>query len=183
MADQSSPKPLTEDGGRVALLVIDVQQGLFRRSTRIYRGEELLTTIHGLVERAHTAGAPVVYIQHSSEKVLPFGSDEWRLHPDLHPTEADRLVHKRHGNAFEETELDAVLKSEGVGTVVVTGLVTHGCVKNSCIGAHELDYRVVLVSDGHSSYSKDAARLIEEWNRTLSAGTAEVKPAREVEFL
>jgi nicotinamidase-related amidase len=180
MTDHS--RPPTEDGDRVALLVIDVQQGLFRHSTRIYRAEELLATIQALVGRAHASGAPVLYVQHSSERVLPFGSDEWLLHPGLGPTEADRLVHKRHGNAFEETGLDAVLKSEGVETVVVTGLVTHGCVKSSCIGAHELGYKVVLVADGHSSYSKDASKLIAEWNEKLSQGGVVVRAAQEVQF-
>jgi nicotinamidase-related amidase len=61
-------------------------------------------------------------------------------------------------------------------------LVTHGCVKSSCQGAHELGYRVVLVADGHSSYSKDAARLIEEWNQTLSQATVELRLASQVEF-
>jgi nicotinamidase-related amidase len=168
--------------GRAALLVIDVQRGLFRKSTRLYRADELLETINELVERAHLAGAPVVYVQHSSDKVLPWGSDDWGLHPALHPTDADLIVHKRHGNAFEETELDAALRSEGVGTVVVAGLVTHGCVKSTCIGAHEQGYSVILVADGHSSYSKDAARLIEEWNRTLSAEVVDVVPAHEIEF-
>jgi nicotinamidase-related amidase len=66
--------------------------------------------------------------------------------------------------------------------VVVTGLVTHGCVKSSCIGAHELGYEVVLVADGHSSYSKDASKLIAEWNEKLSQGGVVVRAAEEVQF-
>jgi nicotinamidase-related amidase len=167
---------------RVALLVIDVQQGLFRKSTKLYKADELLATINGIVERAHAAGAPVFFIQHSSEKVLPWGSEDWQLHPALHPTGADRIIHTLKGNAFEGTELDGELAALGVGAVVVTGLVTHGCVKNSCIGAHDLGYRVVLVTDGHSSYSKDASKLIEEWNETLSHDIAELRTAGEVAF-
>jgi hypothetical protein len=30
-----------------------------------------------LIERAHAAGALAVYIQHASDKVLPFGSADW----------------------------------------------------------------------------------------------------------
>jgi nicotinamidase-related amidase len=154
MADHSTTQAQAQGRKRVALLVIDVQQGLFRKSTRLYKADELLATINGLVERAHAAGAPVFYVQHSSEKVLPYRSEDWQLHPALHPTGADRIVHKLKGNCFEGTELDGELASVGVGTVVVTGLVTHGCVKNSCIGAHELGYRVVVVADGHSSYRR-----------------------------
>jgi nicotinamidase-related amidase len=166
----------------VALLVIDVQQGLFRKSTRLYNAVELLATINQLVDRAHAAEAPVFYVQHSREKVLPWGSDDWQLHPALHPIAVDHVIQKLHGNSFEETELDHRLASQGVGAVVVTGLVTHGCVRSTCLGAHALGYRVILVSDGHSSYSKDAPELIAEWNEKLSHGIAFLQAARDVTF-
>jgi hypothetical protein len=38
----------------------------------------------------------------------------------------------------------------------------------------------VLAGDGHSSYSKDAARLIEEWNRKLGEAGAVVLPAAQI---
>ncbi len=163
-----------------ALLVIDVQQGLFRKSTPIYRAEALLNTLAALITRAHAAGMPVVYIQHASDKVLPFGSADWQLHPRLQPAEGDLLVHKQHGNAFEDTLLHDALASRGIRRVIVTGLVTHGCVKATCLGALALGYAVVLAADGHSSYSKDAARLVEEWNHRLDAAGAQVMPAAQI---
>lgn len=164
------------------LLLIDVQDGLFRKSTPIYRAEELLTHITTLVERAHAAGSLVVYVQHSSDKVLPFGLAGWRLHPRLHPGAADLIIHKQHGNAFEDTVLHQELSARGISRVVVAGLVTHGYVKATCLGARELGYTVVLAADGHSSYSKDAARVIEEWNHKLSEAGVEVRPTQEVVF-
>jgi len=165
-----------------ALLVIDVQQGLFRKSTPIYRAEPLLNTIGTLIDRAHAAGTLVVYIQHASDKVLPFGSADWQIHPRLHPGEGDLVVHKQHGNAFEDTSLHTELTARGIGCVIVTGLVTHGCVRATCEGALALRYAVVLAEDGHSSYSKDAARLIEEWNRKLGEAGAQVMPAASIRF-
>ena len=163
-----------------ALLVIDVQQGLFRKSTPIYRAEPLLDTLAMLIERAHVADTLVIYIQHASDKVLPFGSEDWQLHPRLHPGEGDLIVPKQHGNAFEDTPLQAELTGRGIDRVVVTGLVTHGCVKATCLGALALGYAVVLAADGHSSYSKDAAQLIEEGNRKLGEAGARVMPAAEI---
>ena len=66
--------------------------------------------------------------------------------------------------------------------MVVTGLVTQGCVRATCLGAKKLGYKVILVSDGHSTYHKQAAHLIAEWNQKLSAGTVELQEAREIEF-
>ncbi len=165
-----------------ALLVIDLQHGLFRKSTPIYRAEPLLDAIDTLIGRARSAGALVIMVQHASDKVLPFGSPDWQLHPRLHPAEGDLIVYKQHGNAFEDTPLHAELAARGIGRLVLTGLVTHGCVKATCLGALALGYDVVLAEDGHSSYSKDAARLIDEWNRNLGESGAIVVPAAQIGF-
>ena len=166
----------------IALLVIDVQQGLFLKSSPIYKAEELLQNISSLIDRAHRAGVPVFFVQHSDARTLLEGSQDWQLHPQLQPVATDGIVHKQHGNAFEETALDQALKSRNVTGVVITGLVTHGCVRATCLGALQLGYRVILVRDGHSNYSKQAARLIEEWNQKLSAQKVELKSTAEIEF-
>jgi len=164
------------------LLIIDVQRGLFSKSSPIYNTEALLRNILVLVDRAHHAGVPVFYVQHSNKKDLVYGSESWQLHPQLHPLEADCIIHKQHGNAFEETDLDEELKSRNIGSLVVTGLVTHGCVRATCLGGIELGYRMVLVRDGHSNYSKKAAQIIEEWNQKLSAATVELASTAEIKF-
>jgi nicotinamidase-related amidase len=166
----------------VALLVIDVQQGLFGKSTPIYKAEELLQNITSLIDRAHRGGAPVFYVQHSDLKTLVKGSPDWQLHPRLQPIATDDIIHKQHGNAFEGTILEEVLQSRDITGLVVTGLVTHGCVRATCIGAQQLGYRVVLVRDGHSNFSKKAAQLIEEWNEKLGAKGVELKSTSEIEF-
>lgn len=182
MDDKISTPTTDAQASRSALLVIDVQQGLFRKSTPIYQAERLLTNIEMLVARAHAAGTPVVYVQHASDKVLPYGSADWQLHPRLKPFPGDLRVEKQHGDAFEETTLQSELAAAGIDRVVAAGLVTHGCVKATCLGAKARGYAVVLAADGHSSYSKDAARLIEEWHARLSAAGVEVQPAQEIVF-
>ncbi len=167
--------------GATALLVVDVQKALFERGTPIYRADHLLETINQLIEQARLSGAPVVFIQHSNKMMRP-ESPAWELHPALAFQEGDLVVSKTHGNAFEKTDLDSELKARGVSAVVVTGLVTHGCVRATCLGGHALGYDVVLVADAHSSYNKDAASLIEKWNRDLAEELTAVSPAGQVHF-
>lgn len=182
MDDKISTLTTDAQASRSALLVIDVQQGLFRKSTPIYQAERLLTNIETLVARTRATGALVVYVQHASDKVLPYGSTDWQLHPRLNPRPGDLRVEKQHGDAFEETPLDSELAARGIKRVVAVGLVTHGCVKATCLGAKARGYAVVLAGDGHSSYSKDAARLIEEWHVKLTAAGVAVQPAQEIVF-
>lgn len=167
---------------KTALLVIDVQTGLFDGPTPIYKADELLDNICLLIERARQAQAPIFFVQHSSDKALPYGSDDWRLHPRLQPTDADVIMPKSHGSAFEETTLKAELDARHISRLVICGLVTHGCVKAATLAACELGYAVTLVEDAHSSRSQDAALMIEEWNQKLSQAGAQLKPANDVDF-
>jgi nicotinamidase-related amidase len=171
-----------ENQTRQALLVIDVQQGLFQKSHPIYQADELLKNINSLVERAHRAGVPVFYIQHSDQRDLVQGSNGWELHPGLKPLENDIFISKQKSNSFEETNLDEILRSKGIDSLVVTGLVTHGCVKNGCLGAKQLGYKVTLAQDTHSSYSARAAELIAEWNEKLRLENVDLKPASGIMF-
>ncbi len=175
-------QPAVEDQQEMALLIIDVQQGLFAKSTPIYKANALLKNIRTLVDRAHRAGAPVFYVQHSDKRALVKGSDDWQLHPDLHPLDTDGIIHKQHGSAFKDTGLGQELKSGNITSVVVAGLVTHGCVRATCLDAKRLGYRVILAQDGHSNYSQQAAKLVEEWNQKLSEKMIELEPTREIKF-
>ena len=165
-----------------SLLVIDVQKGLFEKSTPIYNAKQFLENIKTLINKARQEGIPVVFIQHSSNKTLEKGSDAWKLHPEIQPLANEVIIHKLHGNAFEGTNLREELDKRNVSRLVITGLVTHGCVKATCLGAIDEGYKIVLVSDGHSSYSRDAAQLIEKWNRAISEKGASLIKTQNISF-
>jgi nicotinamidase-related amidase len=84
-------------------------------------------------------------------------------------------LRKQHGSAFQSTDLASSLNDLKITTVVVCGLTTHGCIKATCIDAHNNGFHVVLASDAHSSFSKDAESLIVKWNEKLSSGIVELK--------
>lgn len=167
----------------MALIVIDVQQGLFERSTPIYEAEKVLENINTLIDKARQTGVPVFFIQHSNDKTLVKGTDAWQLHPEIRPLAGEDVIHKLHGNAFIDTGLHDELQKRNVGVLVITGLVTHGCVRATSLGGLDEGYKVLLVSDGHSSFSKDAPELIEKWNRTLSEKGAALIRTQDVDFL
>ena len=152
-----------------ALLVIDVQKEQFEASSPVYHADDLLRNINFLTSKARQEGVLVVFIQHSADSYLKYGSEGWQLHPQIQPITEEPIIHKHHPNSFEDTNLQEELSKRNVSTVVVTGLVTHGCVKATCLGALKEGFEVVLVSDAHSNFSKDALGMIEKWNRELSS--------------
>ena len=166
-----------------ALLVIDVQQGLFEKATPIYQAETFLENLNTLIDRARQQAVPVIFIQHSNEKLLIKGSDAWQLHPKIQPLANEVIIHKLHGDAFIETCLEDELQQRGVGVVFITGLVTHGCVRATSLGALQHGYKVMLVRDAHSNFSKDAPQLIEKWNKALDERGAELVETQDVDFV
>lgn len=170
------------DARKSALLVIDVQQEMFEKSIPVLHAEQMLANINALALKARQAGAVVVYIQHDAEKSLVKDTPGWQLHPALAPQPGDERVFKQKGNSFEGTNQTALLAAREVGQVVACGMVTHGCVKNTCLGGLALGYQVVLAGDAHSSYSNDAAEKISEWNKTLADEGVLVQNSAEIRF-
>ncbi|WP_342611216.1 isochorismatase family protein [Burkholderia ambifaria] len=58
-----------------ALLVIDMQVGLFHGPDRPHDGERVLANINRLIRRAHEAGAPVFAVRHTGPAGSPIAPD------------------------------------------------------------------------------------------------------------
>jgi isochorismate hydrolase len=92
----------------------------------------------------------VIWVQHSSNG-LAKGSDEWQIVPELSPAEAEPLVEKSYADSFEDTTLETVLSSLGVGRLVVVGAQTDECIRSTLHGAVVRGYDATLVSDAHTT--------------------------------
>lgn len=135
------------DRPNAALLVIDMQSGVVAEAHN--RGE-VIANIASLVERAREERVPIVWVQHS-DQVLKSGSLEWQFVAELVPAADEPVVHKSYGDAFEETELEAVLAARLVGLLVVTGAQTDQCIRSTLHGAITRGYDTTLVSDAHTT--------------------------------
>ena len=76
-----------------ALLVINVQRGLFDAVPRPYEADAVVARITVLTARARAAGAPVIFVQHEYESGSPgYGSDSWQLERGLDVKDTDAKV-------------------------------------------------------------------------------------------
>lgn len=171
-----------KDISNTALLVIDVQKGLFKKNTPIYHEQLLVNNINTLILRAHEAELPVIFIRHADNLELKIGTEDWQIHDEFQVQAQDEIIDKTHSDAFLETNLGTVLKNQNIRNVIVTGLITHGCVRATCLGAKKAGYQAILVSDAHSSYSEKAAALIDEWNQKIQWQNIQVKATEEILF-
>jgi nicotinamidase-related amidase len=135
-----------------AVLVIDVQTGVVARA---HARDAVVANVGSLVEKARRERIPVVWVQHSDEQ-LAKGSDDWRIVPELTPGDGEPLIEKHYGDSFEDTTLEAVLSSLGVGRLVVAGAQTDACIRSTLHGALVRGYDATLVSDAHTTEDQTA---------------------------
>ena len=170
-----------------ALLVIDVQLGMYEESDPVYRGEALLETIGGLAAKARAAGVPVVYVQHSGSEGHPLHPQApgWPLHPAIAPLQGELVIHKHHPDSFQETDLQRELEAREIRPLVIAGIQTEFCVDTTTRRAYSLGYDVTLVQDGHSTWDSPdlrAPQIIAHHNRVLGGWFAALQKASEIDL-
>src|SRR4030095_13609576 len=120
-----------ENRPNTARVVIDVQNGVVEGA---HERDAVVANVGSLVEKARQDRVPVVWIQHSNEQ-LGRGSGGGRISPELTRSDAEPLVEKNYGDAFEDTTLETVLAGLGVGRLVVVGAQTDECIRSTLHGA------------------------------------------------
>lgn len=67
--------------------------------------------------------------------------------PELHAPEDQVVDTKKRYDCFVGTDLDFLLRSQGVNTLLVTGVNTNSCVLSTVTAACSKDYAVIVVED------------------------------------
>lgn len=156
----------------VAVLVIDVQQGLCEGEGRAWDSDSVIARINAVTHRARAAGVPVLFIQHESGPgYLEHGTRAWQLADGLQALPEDARVRKTTPDSFLRTDLQERLRTLGVDELVVCGMHSEFCVDTTTRRALALGFPVVLVADGHTSAGNaalSASQVIAHHNATLT---------------
>lgn len=76
--------------------------------------------------------------------------------PEVAPQGDEMVFSKRSASVFSTTEFDDVMRRMGIDHLVMTGIVTDGCVELSSRDAADRGYRVTLVADACSASTPEA---------------------------
>jgi nicotinamidase-related amidase len=94
--------------------------------------------------------------------LLATGDPTAEIHPELTPQPGDVVVTKQRVSAFTGTNLDMILRSNNIDTLLLTGILTQGVVLSTLCHAADMDYRAVVVADGCSDKDPEVQRLLME---------------------
>ena len=88
--------------------------------------------------------------------VIPARGDGWaRIVAALEPRAGELVVNKTTYGTFNSTGLDHALRSMGIVSLVVGGVVTNVCVETTARDAADRGYEVVLLDDGSAAFSPE----------------------------
>lgn len=163
-----------------ALLVIDVQNGMFDPNEPVKDGNTLLDKLKEAIHFCQSKGWLVVYIQHTDES-LPEGSPQWEIHPAIAPAKDNNIIMKTAPDSFYRTGLDGYLREQKIEHLIIAGIQTEVCVDTTVRSAVSKDYKVTLISDAHGTWDSpelSSEQIINHHNRTLNWLT-EVKALQE----
>lgn len=178
---------------RTALVVVDVQNDFADPTGSLYvkGGEDVVPLVNDLIEAARGAGALVVYTADWHPATTPhFQKDggTWPVHcvrdtwgAELHPrlVLAGAVVRKGTGGedgysgftmrdpergVTRSTELELLLRQAGIERVVVVGLATDWCVKETALDARKLGFATTVIEAATRAVNldpNDGARAVE----------------------
>jgi len=168
---------------RCATLVIDLQNDMVRPEGVVGRAGNDVTAIAAIVPRcadfieaSRAYGVPVVHVQTTTLRDGASDSPSWlrakgsivntggfclegswgaQICEEVAPAEGEVVITKHRSSAFHQTNLDLVLRSMGVETVVVIGEQTPGCVEATFRDAAYHDFYNVLLEDCVAAYDEE----------------------------
>jgi ureidoacrylate peracid hydrolase len=151
-----------------------------REGLDVKLAQDVAARLPALIAAARAAGVFVVFVRNVySTEGMTYLSDIWLeqaarrregsyvdrpvcppeswgndFYADVRPLEGEPIVTKHRFDAFLNTDLELILRSNAVRSVVLTGVATNVCVETTARQAFLRDFYVVLPGDGAAAYSQ-----------------------------
>lgn len=139
------------------LLVIDVQVGIDSLLDLERNNPQAESNIEKLIANWRDRDASIVHIKHNStepKSPLRPGQAGNDIKREATPLKDEKVFEKTVNSAFIGTDLEAYLKAQGVGSLVIVGLTTDHCVSTTTRMAGNLGFTVSLVSDATATFAR-----------------------------
>ncbi len=158
---------------------MDIQNGIV---SRFGNSEGLLERLQQATGAARKASVPVIYVVVKFREGYPEisannkGFSKFRsmgfsfsendpvtdIHEAVAPEPGEVVVTKRRVGAFSGSDLDVVLRSQGIEHLVLTGIATSGVVLSTLRLAADLDYQITVLSDCCHDMDEEVHRVLLE---------------------
>jgi len=171
--------PLLIDPRSSALLVMDYQIDTLGKFMAPADSAAVLSVLPKLLAAARFADMLVIYVVVSfrpgypevsprnpifsvlaQNGLLQAGSPGTQIHPAVAPIEREPVVIKHRVGAFGGTDLQTILQSKAIDTLVLAGVATSGVVLSTLRQAFDLDYRISVAGDCCADPDREAHDML-----------------------
>ncbi|OLT96087.1 cysteine hydrolase family protein [Mycobacterium syngnathidarum] len=130
------------------LVLIDCQNTYTQGIMELEGVQAALEQAAQLLDRARSAGIPIIHIQHSDGpgSLYDVEGESGAIVASVAPRAGEPVVVKQFPNSFVQTDLDDRLKGLGASNLVLAGFMTHMCVNSTARGAFNLGYAPTVVA-------------------------------------
>lgn len=163
---------------KAALLVMDVQNGIV---SRIPEHDNLLLPFQKAVAAARQHAIPVIFVRVAFREGYPeisprnksfaalsqFGGitvtdSTAQIHASLYPQANEPIVTKLRVSAFSGSDLEVILRSRQIDTLILSGISTSGVVLSTLREAADKDYSLTVLADACLDTDPEVHRVLIE---------------------
>src|SRR4051812_28340369 len=156
---------------RTALVNVDMQNCFVENSPIASpEGPKVMNRINRFIAGARSYGVKIIHTAHILRPgysnigvladmvpvvktgLLDEGSFPAALHKELDVKPDDIMLYKPRYGAFHGTDLELILRSNGIDTVVISGIATNVCCETTAREANARDFKVFFLSDGTATF-------------------------------
>ena len=161
----------------MALLVMDVQAGIV---ARFAQAGDILKPINTAITAARAAQIPVIYVVvafrpgypeisprnksfsaiKQQQSPLQAAMTATEIHPAIAPQPADIVATKRRVSAFSGSDLEVVLRAQGISHLALCGIATSGVVLSTLREAADKDYQLTVLADCCADSDEEVQRVL-----------------------
>lgn len=173
----------TIDPKRTAHLIVDLQNGYMEpgAAVEVPVAREIVPNVNEISRAVRAAGGVNIFLHYTARdeaiaswstwyshfhdadsremmrKAFTPNTHSWRLWSGLDVSERDIKLEKSRFSAFVPgtCDLQSVLQSRNIDTVIITGTVTNCCCESTARDAMQLNYKVIFVADGNAALTDD----------------------------
>lgn len=140
----SSPPSLADS----TLIMIDCQNTYVRGVMELDGVAPALDEAAKLLQRARSAGIPIVHMQHDAGEGSPYDvrAEIGQIVEQVAPQGDEPVIVKHFPDSFVQTELDDRLKALSAQNLLLAGFMTHMCVNSTARGAFNLGYVPTVIA-------------------------------------
>lgn len=143
---------------KTALLIIDVQKAFDEQKWGERNNPDAEDNISKLLTVWREKGWKVIHIQHMSDNpssVFHPENEGFAIKELVAPVYEEIVITKKVNSSFIGTNLEQILQSNGITTVVIVGLTTPHCVSTTTRMSGNLGFDTYLISDATAAFGME----------------------------